>query len=75
MEKMKSSTLEGQIESGGAWIGTPGEIRAIIGKAFDTFGRFEHASIQVNFGTLAFSDSQKSLRLFASEVMPHFAKL
>ncbi len=72
MEKMKSSTLEGQIESGGAWIGTPDEIKASIASAYDKFGRFEHASIQVNFGTLSFADAQKSLRLFAADVMPHF---
>jgi alkanesulfonate monooxygenase SsuD/methylene tetrahydromethanopterin reductase-like flavin-dependent oxidoreductase (luciferase family) len=73
MEKMKASTLEGQIESGGAWIGTPDEIRANIASAFDKFGRFEHASIQVNFGTLDFAEAQRSMRLFASDVMPAFA--
>jgi len=72
MEKMKSSTLEGQIESGGAWIGTPEEIKASIASAPDKFGYFEHASIQVNFGTLDFGEAMKSLRLFASEVMPAF---
>ena len=72
MAKMKASTLEGQIESGGAWIGTPDEIKANIAGAFDKFGRFEHASIQVNFGTLDFTEAQRSLRLFAAEVMPTF---
>lgn len=74
MEKMKASTLDGQIASGGAWIGTPDEVRANIASAFDKFGRFEHASIQVNFGTLDFAEAQRSLRLFASEVMPAFAQ-
>jgi alkanesulfonate monooxygenase SsuD/methylene tetrahydromethanopterin reductase-like flavin-dependent oxidoreductase (luciferase family) len=74
MEKMKSSTLDSQITSGGAWIGTPDEVRANIASAFDKFGRFEHASIQVNFGTLDFVEAQRSLRLFASEVMPAFAQ-
>ena len=73
MEKMKASTLEGQIESGGAWIGTPDEIKANIASAFDKFGRFEHASIQINFGTLDFAEAQRSMRLFASDVMPAFA--
>jgi alkanesulfonate monooxygenase SsuD/methylene tetrahydromethanopterin reductase-like flavin-dependent oxidoreductase (luciferase family) len=72
MEKMKSSTLEGQIESGGAWIGTPDEIKANMATAFEKFGRFEHASIQINFGDLDFAESQHSMRLFASEVMPAF---
>ena len=30
MVKMKSSTLERQIETGSAWIGTPDEVRSII---------------------------------------------
>jgi len=74
MEKMKASTLDGQIASGGAWIGTPDEVRANIASAFDKFGHFEHASIQVNFGTLNFAEAQRSLRLFAGEVMPAFAQ-
>jgi len=74
MEKMKASTLDGQIASGGAWIGTPDEVRANIASAFDKFGHFDHASIQVNFGTLNFAEAQRSLRLFAGEVMPAFAQ-
>lgn len=73
MEKMKASTLDGQIESGGAWVGTPEEIKANIASSYDKFGRFEHASIQVNFGTLDFGEAQKSQRLFATEVMSAFA--
>lgn len=75
MAKMKASTLEGQIESGGAWIGTPDEIKANIASAFEKFGRFEHASIQINFGTLDIAEAQRSLRLFAAEVMPTFTSL
>jgi alkanesulfonate monooxygenase SsuD/methylene tetrahydromethanopterin reductase-like flavin-dependent oxidoreductase (luciferase family) len=73
MAKMQASTLDGQIANGGAWIGTPAEVREIVRGAFDTFGAFEHASLQVNFGTLDFAAAQRSLRLFAKEVMPAFA--
>ncbi|MGZ3411024.1 MAG: LLM class flavin-dependent oxidoreductase [Xanthobacteraceae bacterium] len=73
MTKMKTSTLESQIESGSAWIGTPAEIRAIISRYIEEFGPFEHASLQVNFGTVDFAEAQRSLRLFASDVMPAFA--
>jgi len=48
-------------------------VREIVRGAFDTFGAFEHASLQVNFGTLDFAAAQRSLRLFAKEVMPAFA--
>ena len=36
-------------------------------------GKFEHASLQINFGTLDFAEAQKSMRLFAKEVIPAFA--
>ena len=70
---MKNFTLETQIEAGGAWVGTPEEIKAIIRRAQSTFGNFEHASLQINFGTLDFAEAQKSMRLFAREVMPEFS--
>ena len=74
MARLKTATLAGQIESGGAWVGTPSEIRSTIGRLVDRIGHFEHASLQVNFGTLEFVEAQRSMRLFASEVMPHFHK-
>ena len=70
--RMKSFTLESQIESGGAWIGTPEEIKASIRRFHDKVGTFEHASLQINFGTLDFAEAQRSMRLFAREVMPAF---
>ncbi|MFL6802906.1 MAG: LLM class flavin-dependent oxidoreductase [Xanthobacteraceae bacterium] len=71
--KMKGFTVESQIESGGAWIGTPAEIRDIIARISETIGPFEHASLQVNFADLDFTEAMNSLRLFAAEVMPAFA--
>jgi alkanesulfonate monooxygenase SsuD/methylene tetrahydromethanopterin reductase-like flavin-dependent oxidoreductase (luciferase family) len=73
MRRLRSFTLDGQIESGGAWVGTPDEIKAIIRRVVSSTGYFEHASLQINFGTLDFRAAQKSMRLFAAEVMPHFA--
>src|SRR5262249_34212212 len=71
--RMKSFTVESQIESGGAWIGTPAEIRSTIARVIETLGPFEHASLQINFADLDLAEAQKSLRLFAAEVMPAFA--
>ena len=70
---MKNFTLDTQIEAGGAWVGTPAEIKTIIRRLENTIGKFEHASLQINFGTLDFAEAQKSMRLFAREVMPEFA--
>jgi alkanesulfonate monooxygenase SsuD/methylene tetrahydromethanopterin reductase-like flavin-dependent oxidoreductase (luciferase family) len=73
MAKLQSFTVESQIESGGAWVGTPDEIKSIIGRVIERFGKFEHASLQINFGSMDLADAQRSMRLFASEVMPAFA--
>jgi alkanesulfonate monooxygenase SsuD/methylene tetrahydromethanopterin reductase-like flavin-dependent oxidoreductase (luciferase family) len=71
--RMKSFTLENQIEARGALVGTPDEIKTIIRRMQDSVGKFEHASLQINFGTLDFAEAQKSMRLFAREVMPEFS--
>jgi hypothetical protein len=73
MRKLRAFTLDGQIEAGGAWVGTPDEIKATIHKVVASIGKFEHASLQINFGTLDLHEAQKSMRLFAREVMPEFA--
>jgi alkanesulfonate monooxygenase SsuD/methylene tetrahydromethanopterin reductase-like flavin-dependent oxidoreductase (luciferase family) len=73
MRKLAAFTLDGQIESGGAWVGTPTEIGTIIQRVIKHFGEFEHVSLQINFGTLNIADAQRSMRLFAAQVMPHFA--
>jgi alkanesulfonate monooxygenase SsuD/methylene tetrahydromethanopterin reductase-like flavin-dependent oxidoreductase (luciferase family) len=73
MRRLRSFTLDGQIEAGGAWVGTPDEIKATIRKAMGVIGKFEHASLQINFGNIDVRDALKSMRLFSREVMPEFA--
>jgi len=75
ISRMKNFTLETQIEAGGALVGTPDEIKAIIRRFEKAVGPFEHASLQINFGTLDFGEAQRSMRLFAREVMPAFSSL
>src|SRR5689334_19989640 len=65
MRRLRSFTLDGQIEAGGAWVGTPAEIRDIISRVSGAIGKFEHASLQINFGALDVREAQKSMRLFA----------
>jgi len=72
MQKLKSATFESQIESGGAWIGSPADIIASIRQCLERIGPFEHASVQVNFGGISLEDARASLRLFCKEVLPHF---
>jgi hypothetical protein len=35
-------------------------------------GGIEMASLQVNFNTIGVQDAERSMRLFAEEVLPHF---
>jgi alkanesulfonate monooxygenase SsuD/methylene tetrahydromethanopterin reductase-like flavin-dependent oxidoreductase (luciferase family) len=70
---LRASNAGEQIEAGGAWIGSPDEIAATIMRLQRDFGGFEHASLQVNFNTMAYAPALASMRLFAREVMPRFA--
>ncbi len=74
MRRLRSFTLDDQIELGGAWVGTADEIKVIIHRVIGTMGSFEHASLQINFGTIDVREAQQSMRLFASRVMPEFAE-
>ena len=71
--RMKNFTLESQIAARGALVGTPDEIKATIRGFEEKIGKFEHASLQINFGTLDLAAAQNSMRLFAREVIPAFA--
>ena len=70
---LSKETAESQIAKGGAWIGTPDEIVATVRSYAEGVGEFEIASLQVNFGNLAVADTENSMRLFASKVMPRIA--
>src|SRR5256885_367447 len=59
IRRLAAFTLDGQIESGGAWVGTPTEIGTTIQRVIKNFGEFEHASLQINFGTLNIADAQR----------------
>jgi alkanesulfonate monooxygenase SsuD/methylene tetrahydromethanopterin reductase-like flavin-dependent oxidoreductase (luciferase family) len=72
LQTLAQETFESQVEKGGAWIGTPDEIRAQIRAYRDLVGGFDSASLQVNFGLVSRGDAERSMRLFAEEVMPHF---
>ena len=69
---LQASNAAEQIASGGAWVGSPGDIAATIARLQHEFGGFEHASLQVNFNTMPHREALASMRLFAQEVMPRF---
>ena len=73
IEKLNAETMETQIVSGAAWIGSPDEIAGTIESLRDRFGPFEHASLQINFNTISQEDALCSLRLFGRKVLPRFS--
>jgi alkanesulfonate monooxygenase SsuD/methylene tetrahydromethanopterin reductase-like flavin-dependent oxidoreductase (luciferase family) len=70
---LRASNAQEQIASGSAWIGSPDEIARTIARVQHEFGGFEHASLQVNFNTMAYPPALASMSLFARDVMPRFA--
>lgn len=74
IEALAAETFETTVQKRSAWVGTPGEIRVAIAEYDAAVGGFDIASMQVNFGAMAVEDAEASMRLFAREVIPHFAK-
>jgi len=72
--QLDKETFESQIASGAAWIGTPNEIIRQIEDFVQLNGGFEIASMQVNFNTIGCEDAAASMRLFGSQVIPHFMR-
>jgi alkanesulfonate monooxygenase SsuD/methylene tetrahydromethanopterin reductase-like flavin-dependent oxidoreductase (luciferase family) len=71
--KLRDASMESMVASGAAWIGSPREIIAAIGGLAQDYGQFEHASLQINFNVIPRETALASLRLFGTEVLPHFA--
>ena len=72
IELLSKENFESQIAKGCAWIGTPDDIRKAISAYNTQVDGFESASLQVNFGMISQPDAERSMRLFAQQVMPHF---
>jgi alkanesulfonate monooxygenase SsuD/methylene tetrahydromethanopterin reductase-like flavin-dependent oxidoreductase (luciferase family) len=71
-EILAKETIDTQIKSGGAWIGSPAEIADQIARYNDEVGGFEVASLQVNFNDLSYDAAEQSVRLFSETVMPKY---
>jgi alkanesulfonate monooxygenase SsuD/methylene tetrahydromethanopterin reductase-like flavin-dependent oxidoreductase (luciferase family) len=70
---LKESNMDSMAASGAAWIGSPREIGETIAGLTQDYGKFEHASLQINFNVIPRETALASLRLFGSEVLPRFA--
>lgn len=70
---LDQETWETQVQKNAAWIGTPDTIIRQIREYDAMCGGIDHASLQVNFGTLDTDKAAASMRLFSQQVMPAFA--
>jgi alkanesulfonate monooxygenase SsuD/methylene tetrahydromethanopterin reductase-like flavin-dependent oxidoreductase (luciferase family) len=72
IEFIAKESFESQVAKGAAWIGTPDDICNTIAGYDAQVDGFESASLQVNFGMISQVDAERSMKLFAREVMPRF---
>ena len=71
-EKISNQTLESQIDSMAAFVGTPDDIEGQL-RVFDlATGGCDEVSMQVLYGNMAFEDAERSVKLFGEEVIPRF---
>ena len=72
IEFISKEDFDSQVTKGAAWVGTPDDIcKRIVAYHAEVDG-FESASLQVNFGMIRQADAERSMQLFAQEVIPHF---
>jgi len=72
IDMLSKETIESQVASGAAFIGTPEDISEQIASYVGGMGGFESASLQINFNTIGYEDAERSVRLFSEKVMPRF---
>ena len=71
-EKIAAQTLESQIESMAAFVGTPDDIEEQLREFNDATGGCDEVSMQVLYDNMAYEDAERSVKLFGEEVIPRF---
>ena len=64
-----------QVAKGSAWIGTPADIVEMIRSYNDKVGGFDSVSLHFTPANMPVDAAERSMRLFAREVMPKVAAL
>jgi alkanesulfonate monooxygenase SsuD/methylene tetrahydromethanopterin reductase-like flavin-dependent oxidoreductase (luciferase family) len=72
IEGLRTSDFRKQMEQNAVLVGTPDTITKALRSFQADVGTFEVASLQVNFHTMSEVDAERSVRLFAEQVMPRF---
>jgi alkanesulfonate monooxygenase SsuD/methylene tetrahydromethanopterin reductase-like flavin-dependent oxidoreductase (luciferase family) len=73
LEGMRKTDFDAQRAANIVWVGSPADIRERIEAFAAAVGGFDVASLQVNSWTFPVELAERSIRLFADEVMPRFA--
>ncbi len=69
---LNAETFDSQVEKNIGWVGSPASIAEQIHAFADSIGGFDVASLQVNFGHIPHAEAERSMRLFAEQVIPKF---
>ena len=72
---VSSDTAERQVRDGSAFIGTPADIVEMIRAYNDKVGGIDSISLHFTPGNMPVANAERSLRLFARDVMPKVAAL
>jgi len=72
VEQIKRNTFEDALRDTKVFVGTPSQLVEQIEMVSSWYGNVE-PSLQINFGNMPKEEAQRTLELFASEVMPKFA--
>jgi alkanesulfonate monooxygenase SsuD/methylene tetrahydromethanopterin reductase-like flavin-dependent oxidoreductase (luciferase family) len=72
---VSSDTAEKQVAAGSAFIGTPADIVEMVRSYNDQVGGIDSVSLHFTPGNMPVETAERSLRLFAKEVMPKVASL
>jgi len=71
-QRIAAETLESQIESHAAFVGTPAQVIEQLTAFNEAVGGCDEVSMQVNFNGLDLGLAEASVRLFGEKVIPHF---
>jgi alkanesulfonate monooxygenase SsuD/methylene tetrahydromethanopterin reductase-like flavin-dependent oxidoreductase (luciferase family) len=72
LQGLKESSYRTQVENNAVLVGSPETIARRLRAFAHAVGGFEVASLQINFHVLSEPDAERSMRLFAQQVMPLF---
>jgi alkanesulfonate monooxygenase SsuD/methylene tetrahydromethanopterin reductase-like flavin-dependent oxidoreductase (luciferase family) len=68
--RLQQQNFDTLLASGAVWVGSPASLRQRIAQFTEQVGGFDSASLQVMYGTMSEADAERSIRLFAEQVMP-----